>query len=308
MNFSDHLPALIYLKNKVHKWKNIAILLSIFVAFLLAKILFGFGLEGGVIETDHIASIRIDGVIVEDSFRDKILTKLLEQDSTKAVIVCINSPGGGIVGSEILFSKLYKIAQKKPLVVVMESLAASGGYMAAIASDYIIAHNGTLTGSIGVLMESPEFTELAAKIGVKFNAYKSSPLKGSPSPYEKEIPEVRSAIIKSINDSYDFFVDLVVKRRGEKIKKENWNLVFDGRVFNGRQAAALGLVDKVGGYDDAISYLGSKQIDIKKIPVKEVVLIQEQNDMLSKFINSVSFLKGADSSLRGSSKIMAILR
>lgn len=287
MNFSDHLPALIYLKNKVHKWRNIALLLAIFSIMVLLKIFFG-DISGDVIESDRIAVIKIEGVIVDDPFRQEALKKLHDQESTKAVIIKINSPGGDIVSSEILYNEIKKISQKKPVVVVMESIAASGGYMAAIASNYIIAHNGTLTGSIGVLMESSEFTELASKIGVKFNSYKSSPLKGSPSPYEKETPELRQAIQDSIIDSYDFFTNLVKQNRGDKINKTNYSKIFDGRVFTGRQALEFGLIDKVGDFNDALEYLKTQEIDSQKIPVKEVIIFEEKTKFIDQILNSLS--------------------
>lgn len=307
MNSPDHLSALIYLKNKVHKWKNIAALSAIFFILVLLKIIFGMNSSGDMIDSDRIALIKIEGVITEDDFRNEVLQKLTDQDSVKALIVKIDSPGGDIVGSEILYTKLRNIAQKKPLVVVMESVAASGGYMAAIASDYIIAHNGTLTGSIGVLMESTEFTELASKIGVKFNSYKSSPIKGSPSPYEKETELVRKIMQESIADSYSFFADLVKKRRGEKIKKSNYSKAFDGRIFTGRQALAIGLVDKVGSYEDALEYLATLQIDSKKIPVKLVSVYEEkQSKLFEKILNSLSFTKSIDS-IANQKRLMAIM-
>ena len=208
MNFSDNIGAIIYLRNKVQKWKNITFLLAIFFS------------NSNVIESDFVAQIKIDNVIYEDEYRSQILKEISENNSVKAVIVRVNSPGGTIVGSEILLQELLNIRKTKPLVVLMDSVAASGGYMIALASDYIVAHNGTLTGSIGVLMESPEVTNLAEKIGVKFNTYKSSPLKGSPSMFEKSNPNGDKVINESIQDSFEFFSDLVKASRGNKIKSE----------------------------------------------------------------------------------------
>ncbi len=157
----NNLAVLTHLKDKVHKWKNIAILAFVIVALLLLHMASGDDLSG-LKAGDYIANIKVEGMILEDDHRSKVLEEIAKEDSIKAVIVNIDSPGGGIVGSEILYADLKKIAAKKPIVVVMGSLAASGGYMAAIAADHIIAHNGTLTGSVGVLMQSAEFTSLAA--------------------------------------------------------------------------------------------------------------------------------------------------
>ncbi len=302
----DNLASLIYLKNKLHKWKNIALLLAVFSVLLAIKMIFGVGLSSGVIEGDSIASIKIEGVIFEDDFRSKVLKEIAETKSIKAVIVNINSPGGGIVGSEILFNDLRAIAEVKPIVVLMASVAASGGYMAAVASDYIVAYNGTLTGSIGVLMESPEVTDLAQKLGVKFNSYKSSPLKGSPSPFEKSNPLVDKVMKESIADSYRFFADLVKERRGEKLNKKFSNIIFDGRVFTGRQALEVGLIDKVGGKSDAISYLAEQKIDVKNLPINEIEIVEHEKKFLEKFFGFLPFFNGAKSRIFGT-EIMAIM-
>jgi protease-4 len=306
MKLSDNLAALIHLKDKVHKWKNVAVLLSILSLLLVVKMLTGGGLSDDLVDGDYIANIKIDGVIFEDDFRSEMLGKIAEEKSVKAVIVNVDSPGGGIVGSEVLFDDLRNIASKKPIVVLMGSVAASGGYMAAIASDYIIAHNGTLTGSIGVLMESPEVTDLANKIGLKFNTYKSSPLKGSPSPFEKSNPMVDRVIRESIADSYQFFSDLVRERRAEKINKEFLNIVFDGRVFTGRQALKAGLIDEIGGKEEALSYLEGNKIDVRNLPIKEVEIIKKEGKFLDKFLGLIPFFDGVKSA-KSSHQIMAIM-
>jgi protease-4 len=303
----DNIAALVYLKNKVHKWKNVSILLGIFSLLLAIKMIYGgAGLSDDLVETDYIADIKIDGLIFEDDYRSEVLKKVSELDAIKAVIVNIDSPGGGIVGSEILFDDLRKIAAKKPMVVVMDSAAASGGYMIAIASDYIIAHNGTLTGSIGVLMESPEVTTLAEKVGVKFNTYKSSPLKGSPSPFEKSNPLVDKVIKDSIADSYKFFVELVQQRRGKKINKKFENEVFDGRVFTGRQAVKVGLIDEVGGKDQALIYLSSQKVDVKNLSVKNVDITKKEEKIIDRFLGILPFFKGIEN-VKYSNQIMAVM-
>jgi protease-4 len=304
---SDNLAALIYLKDKVHKWKNIALLLAVLSFLLVGKSMLGSKLSGDGFEGgDYIASIKINGVIMEDDYRSKVLKEIAEENSVKAVIVNIDSPGGGIVGSEILFDDLREIAIKKPIVVVMGSVAASGGYMAAVASDYIIAHNGTLTGSIGVLMESPEVTELANKIGVKFNTYKSSPLKGSPSPFEKPNIAIDLVIKESIADSFEFFSGLIQERRGDKIKKTA-KTVFDGRIFTGRQALEAGLIDEIGGTKEALNYLQNNKIDTKKLSVHEIEITKKDEKFFNKFFGFLPFFDGVNSK-NSSHQIMAIMR
>ncbi len=304
---SDNLTALIHLKEKLHKWKNIAILIGVFAFLITIRFIFGGGLsDSSIVDSDYIADIKIRGIIFEDEYRSKALKKVADEDSIKAVVVTIESPGGGIVGSEILFNELRKISEKKPLVVVLGSVAASGGYMAAIASDHIIAHNGTLTGSIGVLMESPEVTELAKKIGLKFNTYKSSPLKGSPSPFEKPSPKVNRVIQESIADSYEFFVDLVTSRRGSKINEKYKKIVFDGRIFTGRQALKAGLVDKVGSKDDALSYLEENKIDVENLKLRKVEVVKKEEKFIHKFLGFLPFFDSVNSNNSGV-QIMAVM-
>ena len=303
MNFSDNLGALIYLKNRVHKWKNIAFFFAIFSIALIFKMFFDVGSD---VIGNSVALVKIENVITEDDHRSKILKEIANDSSILAVIVRLNSPGGTIVGSEILFRDLLKIKTKKPLVILMDSVSASGAYMASLASDYVVAHNGTITGSIGVLMESPDVSVLANKVGVKFNSYKSSPLKGSPSMFEKSTPMVDRVINESIYDSYKFFVELVKERRGEKLNPKFYDIIFDGRVFTGRQALKLGLIDKVGDIEDVERFLFLNKIDVNKIPIQEVEIVEKDNKIIDKFLNILPFyqeLKGRNNQ----SKIMAIM-
>ncbi len=287
---SDNFTALIHLRDKARKWKNIAYLMLIAVFLLSFRVLFG-GDAQNIEAGDYIANITVKGIIMDNDYRAEILEKIATKKNIKAVIVNINSPGGSIVGSENLYNNLREIAKNKPMVVVMGSLAASGGYMAAIASDHIIARNGTLTGSIGVIMQTSEFTELANKLGVKFLTYKSSPLKGSPSPFEKSNPQVDRAINASIKDSYKFFADLVKERRGTKLKNNTKNIL-DGRIFTGRQALEKGLIDKIGGKSEALNYLNIvKKIDLAKFPVKNIELNKPENSLLSRLIGEEKMAK-----------------
>lgn len=301
----DNIAVISYMRNKLHKWKNIAILSIIFSVLLVIKFIF-IGPNISSPNSDFIAEVKIEGVIFEDEFRTKVLNKVANDDKIKAVLVNINSPGGGIVGSEILYQNLKEIAKNKPIVVLMGSVAASGGYMAAVASDYIIARNGTLTGSIGVIMEAPEVSELAKKIGIKVNSYKSSSLKGSPSLFEKSNLYVDRVIQDSIDDSYKFFVSLILDSRADKINKKFQKIAFDGRVFTGRQALKVGLVDQIGTKQDATNYLLSRLKD-KDLEVREVKIFEEKNNFAEKIFGLIPFLDGTKIS-HNNPKIMAILR
>ncbi len=289
-DMSNNIAVLSHLRDKVNKWKNISFIFIAVAILLMFRIVGGDNLSQVEVGGDYIANIKIEGVILEDEYRSKILEKIAKEDSSKAVIVNINSPGGGIVGSEVLFEDLRKIADKKPIVVLMGAVAASGGYMTAIASDYIIAHNGTLTGSIGVLMQSAEITQLAEKMGIKFNTYKSAPLKASPSPFEKNNPYVDFVVQESIKDSADFFFGLVRARRGDKLNKAELVKIFDGRVFTGRQALNAGLIDEIGGKDAALNYLKSKGIN-SELSVNDVSIIEEKQDFFEKIFGFLPFSK-----------------
>lgn len=305
-DLSNNIAILSYLKDKVHKWKNISILLGVVVILLLARLILGDSFSGKIETGNYIANIKIEGVIFEDDFRTDILEEIAKDDSAKAVIINIDSPGGGIVGSEVLYLNLQKISKKKPVIVVMHSVAASGGYMAAIAAEHIIAHNGTLTGSIGVLMQSAEMVDLANKLGVKFNTFKSAPLKASPSPFEKLDPYTEQVVQESIRDSAEFFFDLVKERRGEKLNKANLSRIFDGRIFTGRQALKAGLIDQIGGKQEALDYLKTKHnIDSESISLREVEIEKDSDRLVDKLIGFLPF--GGFSKTMSGHEIMAIM-
>src|SRR5262249_37886094 len=151
--------------------------------------------------------------------------------------------GGTTAGSEQLHQALRELASKKPTVVVVDGLAASGGYIAAMASDHIVAQGTSLVGSVGVLFQYPDVTDLLKTVGVKIEAVKSSPIKAAPSGYEPTSPEARAAVESIVMDSYAWFKSMVSERRhltGEALDK-----VADGRVFTGRQGIGLKLVDEI---------------------------------------------------------------
>jgi len=203
--------------------------------------------------SEHIARIQIDGLITGDRKTIVLLGKIEKSKNVKAVIVRINSPGGSTVGSEALYEAIRKIAVKKPVVAVMGSVAASGGYIAALAGDRIIARGNTITGSIGVIFQWPEVHKLLDKIGVQMKTVKSGVQKAEPNIYSPLKSEVRPVIEAMVTDSFDWFVALVAKRR--KLSKQTVYRLADGRVYSGRQALEQSLIDEIGGEDDAVKWL-----------------------------------------------------
>lgn len=212
----------------------------------------------------YISRIKIQGLIRGNQDRIEALERL-GRSRASAVIVHIDSPGGTTAGSEQLYDALRELQSKKPMVVVVDGLAASGAYIAALSADHIIANETSLVGSIGVLFQYPNFTDVLKTIGIKVEEVKSSPLKAAPNGFEPTSPEARAAIEAIVLDSYAWFKDLVKNRR----KMDNGQLtrVADGRVFTGRQAMGLKLVDGLGNEKTALTWLEKE----KKVPANTPV-------------------------------------
>jgi protease-4 len=204
----------------------------------------------------HVARVTIGGVIRSDRARLEMLDRI-GRSGAKAVIVSIDSPGGTVVGSESLYDGLRRLAEKKPVVAVVQGLAASGGYVAAIGTDRIFAHRNAIVGSIGVIFQNPNVNQLLTTLGVKVEEIKSSPLKAEPNPYSPTSPEARAAMQAVVLDSYAWFKDLVRDRR--RLNDAELAAASDGRVFTAGQALPLKLVDEIGGERAAREWLASNK-------------------------------------------------
>lgn len=231
-----------------------------------------------LVEKPHVERLAIEGIISADPERSDALKEVAKNDRVKALIVAINSPGGTVVGSETLFRELRTIAAKKPVVAVMGTLAASGGYMTAIAADHIVARDGTITGSIGVIMQTADVTGLLDKLGIKAEAIKSAPLKAVPSPLETLTPAGRAATQAVVMDMYDMFVGMVADRRG--LAPDEAKKLADGRIYTGRQAVAIKLVDEIGGEDEARAWLESARGVPASLPISDVKIERDSKDVL----------------------------
>lgn len=213
---------------------------------------------------DYVARIEIQGLIRNNQDRVEALARL-SRSRARAVIVHIDSPGGTTAGSQQLYDSLRDLQAKKPMVVVVDGLAASGAYIAALASEHILAQDTSLVGSIGVLFQYPNFTDVLKTIGIKVEEIKSSPLKAAPNGFEPTSPEARAAIEAIVLDSYAWFKDLVKNRR--KMDDAQLAAVSDGRVFTGRQGVSLKLVDGIGNEKTARAWLEQA----KKVPASTPV-------------------------------------
>src|SRR5690242_879651 len=214
----------------------------------------------------YIARVKIQGLIRGNQDRVEALSRLA-RSRARAVIVHIDSPGGTTAGSEQLYDALRELESKKPLVVVVDGLAASGAYIAAMSADHIVAQETSLVGSIGVLFQYPNFADVLKTIGIKVEEIKSSPLKAAPNGYEPTSPEARAAIEALVKDSYAWFRGMVKDRR--KMDDATLESVTDGRVFTGRQGVGLKLVDELGNEKTAIAWLAKEKGLKADTPVKD---------------------------------------
>jgi protease-4 len=263
------------MRRKLSFWRVIAALVAI-VAIAGLAVLATPGGRSAITGSGEIARIKIDGLIRSDQARVEALERL-EKSSAAAVSVHINSPGGTTAGSEQLYDALTRLRAKKPVVVVVEGLAASGGYIAALAADRIIAQQSSLVGSIGVLFQIPNVYELLKTVGVKIEEVKSSPLKAAPNGYEPTSPEARAALDALVKDSYAWFRDLVKTRRA--MDEATLQTVADGRVFTGRQAVGLKLIDQLGDEKAAVAWLVAEKKIKSDTPVKNFNLNPRFGDM-----------------------------
>ena len=205
---------------------------------------------------DQIARISIEGTITENRGQLALLRRLTDAKKVKALIVFVNSPGGTTTGGEALFEALRDVAKKKPVVAQFGTIAASAGYIVGLGADHIVSRANTITGSVGVLIQWPEVSQLLDNIGVKVNAVKSGTLKAVPSPFEPLNEEGKAVTRSMIDDGFQWFLSLVEERRG--IKSDDVPGLVQGRVFSGREAIKLKLVDEIGGEDQAIKWLREK--------------------------------------------------
>lgn len=247
------------LKRSVALWRLAAIVAAI-------AIVAGLAFQSDDIATaigykPHIARVDISGLIREDMDRDKMLKDIAKSRHVKAVILRVNSPGGTTVGGESLHRAIKNLRKKKPVVAVFSTVATSAAYMAGIASDHVIARGSSITGSVGVILQWAEVTELLGKIGVKMEEVKSGPLKAVPSPFRPLDEAGRALTQEMVSEAQKWFVDLVAESRS--IDPAAIPGLTEGRIYSGRQALKLKLIDQLGGEDDAIAWLEEKR-QIKK--------------------------------------------
>ncbi len=277
------------LRRKLTFWRVLAIVVIVLglagAAALVSNRIGVFGVR------PYIARVTISGLIRGDQERVRQLDLLGRTSLARAVIVHVDSPGGTTAGSEQLFDSLSRLREKKPLVVVVDSLAASGGYITALAADHIVAQQTSLVGSIGVLFQYPNVADLLGKIGVKVEAVKSTPLKAAPDGFEPTSPEATAALNSIIQDSYAWFKSLVQSRR--HLTDDELAAVDDGRVFTGHQGVGLKLVDELGDERAALAWLAKEKHVDAKLPVRDFRLQSRFGDLPFLHAAAVALLDAA---------------
>ncbi|WP_319411569.1 signal peptide peptidase SppA [uncultured Cohaesibacter sp.] len=285
----DHLVERRQLKRKLSVWRIVAVLTLI---ILVAAASLSFVMDDSELshKSDHIAKIVFAGTILGQDRKIKLIRQVAASDKVKGVIVSINSPGGATSGGEAIYEELQKLGKKKPVVASMDAMAASAGYMIALPTERIFARRTSITGSIGVLFQYTDITKLMDTVGVEMRSIKSAPLKAEPNPFSRRNPEAEAMIARMIDDSFQWFVDLVAENR--PFDRARALELADGRVVTGGQALELQLVDELGGPEDAKNWLIQKHnldknlkiVEWKPEPISQSFPFGFASEMLSSWV------------------------
>ena len=256
------------------KWYRRRLFLWRIFSFLLAMSLlyiFFNNPKTNISSQPHIANYTISGLLVD---ADQILEDLeyLEfEDNVRAIIITVDSPGGTTVSAEEIFLKIRSISSNKPIVVVMKNIATSGAYLFSIGADRIFARENTITGSVGVLLQWARIDQGLEKLGIEMKEVKSGKLKAEPDLFGESDEEAMALTQKIVDETYTWFLNLVKERR--KVEDDAISQISDGRIFTGRQALELNLIDEIGGNREAKFWL----IENREINTDLEILIYDQN-------------------------------
>lgn len=238
------------LRRRASFWRGLAILAVI--AAIGAAVSIGAS-RAPSLTSKQIARVSIEGVITEDRKQLELLKRVADASNVEALILFINSPGGTTTGGEAVYEAIRKVAEKKPVVAQFGTVATSAAYIAGLATDQIVARGNSITGSVGVIFQWAEVTELLAKLGVKMHEVKSGPLKATPSPFQPTDEASKEVAQEMIAESFRWFANLVAERRG--IDPAAVPGLTQGRIYSGREALGHKLVDRIGGEDEARRWL-----------------------------------------------------
>jgi protease-4 len=245
------------LRRRLSLWRGLAVL----AALLAFGLLVFSSTDGAITERRQIARVTFEGIITEDRDQLKLLKKIAEAKHVAGVILFINSPGGTTTGGEAMFEAVREVAKTKPVVAQFGTLATSAAYIIGLATDHVVARGNTITGSVGVIFQWAEVSQLMDKLGVKMNEIKSGPLKANPSPFQPLDEAGKSVAEQMVAESQRWFVGLVANRRG--IDTKSVTGLEQGRVFSGREALGYKLIDEIGGEGEVVQWLEQKR-DVPK--------------------------------------------
>jgi protease-4 len=243
------------LKRRLGLWRALAVAAALAALALLAPVPEG---AGGLVGSQHVARLKLEGFIADDARLLREIDRARENASVRALVVAVDSPGGSVSGGEAFHRAIARLRESgKPVVAVMGGTAASAGYMVALPAERIFAREATVTGSIGVILQSFDGSDLLSRLGVRPEVVASGPLKDQPSPFRPLTPEGRAALDAVVQDLYGQFVAMVAQARG--LPEERVRELADGRIVTGRQAVRLGLVDAIGGEAEARRWLAESK-------------------------------------------------
>ena len=257
---------------------------GIFISIILVAIFFLFSNFNNLSSNfPHIARISISGIIYDNIKLVETINNLSKNDNVKSVFVKINSPGGTVVGSESLYVAIDRLSHVKPVISLMGEVATSGGYIVALASNHILARQNTLTGSIGVIIEYQNFSELSNKIGISIDSIKSGKIKGGQNPLSPLDPLVKNNDQKLVDYSFDWFISLIKNNRN--LDQNVIDLVSDGRTLTGGMAMDLGLIDGIGSEKEALKYLETNYPSIKGLKIIDIETPSNKNFFFEEFFS-----------------------
>lgn len=253
------------LKRRLALWRALAVLAAI------AALAVGIRMAtpgGNLPGQAHVARLTVAGTITDDRRVVEAIDRAGRDASVRALILAINSPGGSMAGGEALYQAISRFAETRPVVAVMGGTGASAAYMIAMPTHRVLARESTVTGSIGVLIQTFDTSELLARAGVRPEALTSGPLKNQPSLFQPMTPEGRAAIQHVIDDLHGQFVGMVA--RGRRMDEARVRELATGRIYTGREALTLGLIDAIGGEREARAWLAAEREVPESLPVRDL--------------------------------------
>jgi protease-4 len=234
--------------------KTHIIIITVVSAAIIVGVMIGISMMNIPGKGSAIGVVEIEGIITSSDYAVEDIKAFTEDPGITAILLRVDSPGGGVAAFQEIYYQLKKASVVKTVVVSMGAVAASGGYYVALPAEVIVANPGTITGSIGVIMEFPVVDELLKKIGIDFEVIKSKEHKDIGSPYRKMTDTERRLLSDVVMDVYEQFVDVTARERD--LPLDSVLKVADGRIFTGRQAMNYGLIDTLGSFEDAVLITG----------------------------------------------------